>query len=95
MFSSMLDHRFKTPHFVSSFIGHEQGKTIVEKYNKKSLFFMFLKCHHHLHPLAEFERGVVDQRVEVDKNLDILHTTANTNELTTKLIIGFDFLSGC
>jgi len=56
---------------------------------------MFLKCHHHLHPLAEFERGVVDQRVEVDKNLDILHTTANTNELTTKLIIGFDFLSGC
>ncbi len=46
----MLDPRFKTLHLVSSLIGHEQGKAIVEKYDKKSLFPMFLKCYYHLHP---------------------------------------------
>jgi hypothetical protein len=56
---------------VSSLIGHEQGKVIVEEYDKKSLFPMFLKCYYHLHPLVETKRGVVDQRVEEDKSLDI------------------------
>jgi hypothetical protein len=41
----MLDPRFKTFHLVSSLIGHEQGKAIVEEYDKKSLFPMFLKCY--------------------------------------------------
>jgi hypothetical protein len=35
MFSLILDPRFKTFHLVSSLIGHEQGKAIVEKYDKK------------------------------------------------------------
>ncbi len=48
---------------MSSLIGHEQGKIIVEKYDKNSLFFMFLKCYYHLHPVVESKRGVVDQRV--------------------------------
>jgi len=56
---------------MSSLIGHEQGKVIVEEYDKKSLFPMFLKCYYHLHPLVETKRGVVDQRVEEDKSLDI------------------------
>jgi hypothetical protein len=34
----MLDPRFKTLHLVSSIIDCEQGKTIVEEYEKKSLF---------------------------------------------------------
>ncbi len=34
----MLDPRFKTFHLVSSLIGREKGKTIVEEYDKKSLF---------------------------------------------------------
>jgi hypothetical protein len=42
MFFLMLNLRFKTFHLVSSLIGHEQGKTIVEKYDRKSLFPMFL-----------------------------------------------------
>ncbi len=67
----MLNLRFKTLHLVSSLIGHEQGKVIVEEYDKKSLFPMFLKCYYHLHPLVETKRGVVDQRVEEDKSLDI------------------------
>jgi hypothetical protein len=32
----MLDLRFKTLHLVSSFIGFEQNKAIVEKYDRKT-----------------------------------------------------------
>jgi hypothetical protein len=32
---------------------------------------MFLKCHHHLHPLVKSENGVVDQRIDEDYSLDI------------------------
>ncbi len=42
MFFLMLDPRFKTLHLVSSLIGREKGKAIVEEYNKKSLFPMVL-----------------------------------------------------
>ncbi len=38
MLPFMLDLRLKTLHLVSSLIGGEQGKTIVEEYDKKSLF---------------------------------------------------------
>jgi hypothetical protein len=31
---------------------------------------MLIKCYYHLHLLIEFERGVVDQRVEEDMSLD-------------------------
>jgi hypothetical protein len=82
-FFKMLDPRFKTFCLVSSFIDCEQGKAIVEEYDKKSLFPMFLKCYYHLHPLVESERGVVDQRVEEDMSLDIFEMTASTNEPTT------------
>jgi hypothetical protein len=47
---------------------------------------MFLKCHYYLHPLVEFEKGVVDQKVEEDNNLDILEITTNISEQVTKLI---------
>ncbi len=39
----MLDPRFKTLRLVSSLIGHEQSKAIVEEFDKKTLFSMFLK----------------------------------------------------
>jgi hypothetical protein len=68
---------------VSSFIGREQGKAIIEKYDKISLFPMVFKCHYHLHPLAESKRGIVDQGVEKDKSLDIFELRANTSEPTT------------
>jgi len=54
MFSLILDPRFKTLHVVFSLIDCEQGKVIVEEYDRKSLFLMLLKCHYHLHPLAKF-----------------------------------------
>jgi hypothetical protein len=42
MFYLILDHRFKTLHLVSSFVGCEQGKAIMEEHDKKSLFHIFL-----------------------------------------------------
>jgi hypothetical protein len=71
---------------VSSFIGHEQGKAIVEDYDKQFLFPMLLKWYYHLHPLVEYERGVVDQRVEEDRSLDIFEMTTNTSEATMKSV---------
>jgi hypothetical protein len=56
MLSLMLGPRFKSFLLLSSFIGHEQWSTIVEEYDTKSLYFILLKCHHHSHPLAKFER---------------------------------------
>jgi len=66
--------------------GREQGKAVVEEYDKKSLFLMFLKYFYHLHPLVEFEWGVVDEKVKEDKNLDIFEMTISTNEPTMKLV---------
>jgi hypothetical protein len=71
---------------MSSLVGHEQGKAIVEEYDKKSLFSMLLMCHYHLHPLVEYERGIVDQRVEEDSSLDIFEMTTNISELAMELI---------
>jgi hypothetical protein len=87
MFSLMLDPRFKTFCLVSSLIVHEQGKAIVEEYDNKPLFHVFIKCHHHFYPLVKFKRGIVDQRVEEDRSLDIFEMTNKTNEPTTKLIV--------
>jgi hypothetical protein len=56
MLPSMLDPRFKTLFFMSSFIDHEQGKAIVKEYEIIFLFPMLLKCHYHMHHLAKFER---------------------------------------
>jgi putative effector of murein hydrolase len=56
----MLDLKSKTLCLVSTLIGYEEGKAIVEKYDRIFLFPMFFKCHYHLHPLVKFERGIVN-----------------------------------
>jgi hypothetical protein len=78
----MLDPSFKTFYLVFSLSDHEQGKAIVEEYDK--IFVSnILKCYYHLHLFAEFERGVVNQTVEEDNNLDIFEMTTNTCGPTT------------
>ncbi len=52
----------------------------------KTIVFYVLKGYYHLHPLVEFERGVVDQKVEEDMSLDIFEMTNNTNESTMELV---------
>ncbi len=86
MLSLMLDPRFKTFCLVSSLIDREQGKTIVEKYDTKSLFLMIFKCYYHLHPLVEYGKVVVNQKVEKDRSLDIFEMTINISEPITKLV---------
>ncbi len=71
---------------MSSFIVREQGIAIVEEYDKKSLYPMLLKCHHHLHPLAKFESVFVNIGVDEDCSLDIFEQIANTSELVKKLV---------
>jgi hypothetical protein len=66
---------------VFSLIGHEQGKAIVEEYDKMFLFSILLKCYYHLHPLVESKRGVVDQRVDKD-----MSWICSINEPTMKLV---------
>jgi hypothetical protein len=58
MLSLMLDLKFKNLHLMFSFIALEQGKVIVEEYDRKTLYPMLLNNCHHLHPL--FENVIVD-----------------------------------
>jgi hypothetical protein len=47
---------------------------------------MLLKCHHHLHPLAEVENVFVNISVDEDCSLDIFEQTTNTSEPTKELV---------
>jgi len=47
---------------------------------------MLLKFYYHLHPLVKSERGVVDQRVEEDKSLDIFEMITSTSGPTMELV---------
>jgi len=82
----MLDHKFNGFPLDFSFIGHEQGVVVVEECDTKSLCFMSLKCHLHLHPLIEFENNIVDYRMDQDCNLDIFEIIARRNELTKEYV---------
>jgi hypothetical protein len=68
----MLDLRFKSFCLTSSFVGKEQGVAIVEKYDRKSLYAMLLKCHH---PLVEIESSFANIDVDEVYNLDIFQHT--------------------
>jgi hypothetical protein len=48
----MLDFRFKNLRLVSFVIGLKHGVSIVEEYDKRSLFHILFKCYHILHLLA-------------------------------------------
>jgi len=63
MISLMLDPRFMSLHIVSSFVGREQGVVLIEKYDRKSLYPMLVKCHEHLHPLVKLNRNCVNQDI--------------------------------
>jgi hypothetical protein len=59
----MLNLRFKSFCLTSSFVGKEQGVAIVEKYDRKSLYAMLLKCHH---PLVETQSSFANIGVDED-----------------------------
>jgi hypothetical protein len=53
MLSLILNSQFKSFHLVSSFVDDGQDILITEKYDKKSLHVMFLKCYYHLHHMVD------------------------------------------
>ncbi len=66
----MLDLRFKNLRSISSFIDQEQVVSIVEEYDQRSLFDMFLRCYHILHLMAEFG-PMANMQTNEENNLDI------------------------
>jgi hypothetical protein len=47
---------------------------------------MLLKFYYHLHPLLKSERGVVNQKVEKDKSLDIFEMIIGISGPTMELV---------
>jgi len=68
MLSLKIKFRFKVLYLISSLIGCVKDVTIIEEYDKNSLYLMFLKCHHHLHPLVESKSDFVNQRFDENHN---------------------------
>jgi hypothetical protein len=58
-------------HLISFFISHEEGLSIVEKYDKWSLYPMFLKLYHYSHPMSKFEVGCAYQIANANYNVNI------------------------
>ncbi len=85
MFYLMLDLRFKFLFLFFHLLVVSKIRQLLKNMTK-CFFLMLLKCCYHLHPLVEFERGVVDQRVEEDRSLDIFEMTTNTNVPIMKLV---------
>jgi hypothetical protein len=75
----MLSPRFKNLCLISSFVGREEGVNIMDEYDRRTLYPMFLKCYHHLHPMIEYV-GCVDQTSNEDFSLYIFQQIASTSE---------------
>jgi hypothetical protein len=81
----MLDLRFKSFHLISSFVGWDESVSIVDEYDKRSLYPMLLMCYHHLHPIIKFV-GCVDQTIDEDYSLGIFQQITFTFEPTKEFI---------
>jgi hypothetical protein len=85
MLSFILDFRFKSLKLVSFVIGQEHGVFIVEKYDKRSLFPMLLKCYHILYLMAKFG-PMTKMKIDAKSSFDIFEMLARTNEPTKELV---------
>jgi hypothetical protein len=74
----MLNLKFKNLCFISSYIVSE-GVAVVEKYDNRSLYPMFIKCHHHLHLVLKSKVDCANPTIEENHSLDIFKQTTNTN----------------
>jgi hypothetical protein len=68
--SLMLNPRFKSLCLGFSFVDWKEGVSIVNKYDRRTLYPMLLKCYHHLHPMIKSIR-CVDQIRDEDSSLNI------------------------
>jgi hypothetical protein len=53
MLALMLDPRFKSFHLVSSYVGKEQGVSIVQEYDMGALYPILVNSYNHLHPIVD------------------------------------------
>jgi hypothetical protein len=53
---------------------------IVEEYDKQFVYFMFLKCYHHLHSMTKCKVACEEQKFDENFNLDFFEQTTNTSE---------------
>jgi hypothetical protein len=75
----IIDPRFKNLHLISSFVGQEEGVSIVDEYDSNTLYLMLLNCYHHLHPMTK-SIGCVDQIGDEDSSLDIFQQPTSTSQ---------------
>jgi hypothetical protein len=85
MLPLMLDPRFKSFHLVSSFVSQEEGISIVNEYDKRTLYLMFLKWYHHLHPMIE-SIGRGDQTIDEDCSWDLFQQIASISKPAKELV---------
>jgi len=83
----MLNPKFKSLHLVCSFVGREEGVSVVDEYDRRTLYPMRLKYYHHLHPMTKFV-ACVDQIGDVDSSLDIFQQITSTSEPSKELVFG-------
>jgi len=57
----------------------------VKEYDQQSLFPMLLRCHHILHPMAEFGL-VANMQTDEESSLDIFEMFTRTNEPTKEVV---------
>jgi hypothetical protein len=58
----------------------KEGENIVEEYDKQSLYPMFLKRYHYLHPMKKIKARCAHQTSNANSKLDIFEQTPCTNE---------------
>ncbi len=90
----MLNLRFKNLCLVFSFVGRKEGVSIVDEYDRRTLYPMFSKCYHHLHPMTK-SVGCVDQIGDEDSSLDIFQQIACTSEPSKELVTRELFIFRC
>jgi len=71
---------------VSSFIDYEDGISIVNEYDKKSLYSMLVKCYYHLHLLVDNRSAFVEELFIENCSLNIFDMNVSTSEPTKELI---------
>jgi hypothetical protein len=57
-----------------------------KEYDQNSLFFMFLKFYHHLHPFFKVESSFA-YKIDENKSLDVIEMVANTNKSAKEFVI--------
>jgi hypothetical protein len=56
----VFNPRFKSLCLLSSYVGKEQGVSIVEEYDRRALYPMLVKLYNHLHPIVDGGFGFIN-----------------------------------